>query len=127
MTKRTPSAIAAMLRRQELQLALLAELDKGPRTMRELVAKFGHTRELIYNALDKLYDASMVDSITDRRTGADGLVIGATWVLSGRELPTREDHDMIAREAMQRKKALVIPPRDPLLWAVFGVAVEARP
>lgn len=116
---------AASLASQQLQLALLAELEAGPSTTQQLAAKMGETFDVTRRALDKLYDASMADNVSDRRHGPDGKVIGSTWVLFGRELPARAEIEMAPRRKSQ--KPIVIPAPDPLLWAVFGVAVEARP
>ncbi len=119
MTKpRTTLPRAAIaLRSQQLQEALLAELDAGPRTMRQLVSKFGLTREVIYAALMKLYDASMVDSALDRRHDKDGNVIGATWMLSGRPLPSRQDEET-SRPICPDKPFTI--PRDPWIWSLHG-------
>lgn len=106
-----------MLRSQQLQLALLAELNEGPRTSRQLVAKFGLSRVIVCAALDKLYEASMVDSETDRRKDEDGNVIGATWMISGRPLPAR------AAVVKARPVEILVPltiPRDPWIWALHG-------
>lgn len=119
-----PAKPHRMQQSQDLQLALLAELEAGPRTTQQLAAKMGETFDVTRRALDKLYDAHMADSVSDRRHGPDGKVIGSTWVLFGHELPAR------AEELPPRRKSpkpIIIPARDPLLWAVFGVAVEARP
>ena len=125
MKKPTLAQRAAQLRSQDLQIALLSELEAGPITTVQLSAKMGLSRKAIRTALDKLYDASMVDSVADRRRGPDGGVIGSTWVLFGRELAAREKVEMAPIRVSS--KPIVIPARDPLLWAVFGVAVEARP
>ena len=120
----TPAKQHRMQQSQDLQMALLAELEEGPRTTQQLAAKMGATFDATRRALAKLYDASMADNASDRRHGVDGKAIGSTWVLFGRELPAR------AEELPPRRKSpkpIVIPARDPLLWAVFGVAVEARP
>jgi len=106
-----------MLRSQQLQLALLAELNESPRTSRQLVVKFGLSLVSIRAALNKLYEASMVDSETDRRKDEDGNVIGATWMISGRPLP--------ARAAVVKARPVEIPepftiPRDPWIWALHG-------
>lgn len=109
----------AMIRSRELQITILAELEDGPRTVRQLAAKFGRSHKSFHDAFEKLYDAYMVDSIDDRRKGADGLMIGPTWVLAGNVLTAREEHDWRAREAMQKPSVPVIP-RDPWIWALHG-------
>lgn len=119
MRKLSPEQRAAILRSQELQIAILAELKAGPRTVRQLADKFDRTRKTVYDALEKLYDAYLTDSIEDRRKGADGLMVGPTWVLAGNVLTAREEHDWRAREAMQKPSVPVIP-RDPWIWALHG-------
>jgi DNA-binding transcriptional ArsR family regulator len=106
-----------LLHSQQLQLALLAELNEGPRTSRQLVAKFGLSRGIVYAALNKLYEASMVDSETDRRRDEDGIVIGATWMLSGRPLPARAA--VVKARPVETPKPFTIP-RDPWIWALHG-------
>lgn len=117
MTKLTFAQRAAQLRSQELQIALLSELEAGPITTVQLAAKMGISRKAIRTALDKLYDASMVDSVADKRRGPDGGVIGSTWVLFGRELAARAAIEMAPIRKLP--KPMIIP-RDPWIWALHG-------
>ena len=117
MKKLTAAQRAAQLRSQDLQIALLAELEAGPSTTVKLAVKMGGSRKAIRRALDKLYDASMVESAADKRRGPDGGVIGSTWVLFGRELPVRAEIEMAPIRKLS--KPMIIP-RDPWIWALHG-------
>ena len=117
MKKLTVAQRAAQLRSQDLQIALLAELEAGPSTTVQLAAKMDQSRKAIFVALDKLHDASMVEGAADRRRGPDGSVIGTTWVLFGRELPVRAEIEMAPIRKLL--KPMIIP-RDPWIWALYG-------
>lgn len=106
---------------RELRERLLAELELGPRTMRELVAKFGIERDMLHRALLVLRQAGKETSAVDRRVNVQGIVAGATWMLAGDTLSAR--NDLESAESPRRNVAKgpwPAPPRDPLLWALYG-------
>lgn len=117
MKKLTAAQLAGKIRSQDLQIALLSELEAGPSTTVQLAASLGQSRKAIFAALDKLHDASMVESAADRRRGPDGCVIGTTWVLFGQELPARAEIEMAPIRKLL--KPMIIP-RDPWIWALHG-------
>lgn len=87
---------AAAQRIKELQDELLVELAKGRRGTIELAQAIGADRMAVYRALLLLVSAGKV-SLQKVRSQA-------TWALAG------------TMNAAPRP----IPPRDPLLWALFG-------
>jgi len=105
---------------RELREKLLAELELGPRTMRQLIATFGLEREMIHRALLVLRKAGQAHSQVDRRSDVLG-VIGSTWMLTGDTLPSRNDPVPLYKPSRRVSKGpWPAPPRDPLLWALFG-------
>ena len=106
---------------RELRDKLLVELELGPRTMRELVAKFGLERDVLHRALLVLRQAGKATSAVDRRVNVQGIVAGATWMLAGDTLPARNDPE--PSESPRRnvvKGPWPAPPRDPFLWSLYG-------
>ena len=104
-----------------LREKLLEELALGPRTMRELVAKFGLERDMLHRALLVLRQAGTATSAVDRRMNVQGIVAGATWMLVGDTLPAREDRDPDDKSRRNVARGpWPTPPRDPLLWALYG-------
>ena len=104
---------------RELREKLFAELELGPRTIRQLVEKFGIERERLHRALLVLRRAGQAKSEVDRRSDVIG-VIGSTWMLTGDSLPARE----VLHKTGQLRRRMgpwPAPPRDPMLWALYGV------
>jgi len=105
----------------------MMEMSGSQRTTRSLYESLGLPRHEVYRLLKQMQEAGAVQNRTDRRMGADGEIIGATWVLTGHPLPPRSDKKRKSRAVPALPRPLIIPPRDPMMWAVFGVAIEARP
>lgn len=106
---------------RELREKLLAELELGPRSMRQLVATFELPRDTLYRALLVLREAGKTTSAVDRRVNVQGVVGGATWMLVGDTLPAREDDRPIDKPRRNVAKGpWPAPPRDPMLWALYG-------
>lgn len=87
--------VASIGRRKEIQEAVLAQLAEGALATRPLARELGMNEQQVYRALLDLESAKRVTSINERR-GA-----GRIWSLP----------------SLSKKPA--IPPRDPLLWALF--------
>lgn len=87
--------VASIRRRKEIQEAVLAQLAESALATRPLARKLGMNEQQVYRALLDLESTKRVTSINERR-GA-----GRIWSLP----------------SLSKKPA--IPPRDPLLWALF--------
>ncbi|AWL04243.1 hypothetical protein DIR46_07215 [Massilia oculi] len=112
---------AAERRGAKLQAAILAALAVSSRTTRALYTALDLPRAEVYRMLKQMQEAGAVQNRTDRRTGEDGQIIGATWVLTGQPLPPRSDKRRKSRaKPPAPPKPFTVPPRDPLLWAMFG-------
>jgi hypothetical protein len=95
-----PSRDEARRATDALKSALLIELAPKQRTTQQLTALLGADRQVVYRALLALQVEGKVTSFKDRRKSALGDA-GLVWSLSG-------------------PKPIEVPPKDPLLWAVFG-------
>jgi|GEM_PF-2751412 len=105
----------------KLQADIVAVLAVSPQTTRALYTELDLPRHEVYRMLKQMQEAGAVQNRTDRRTGADGHVIGATWVLTGQPLPPRSDKRRKSRAKPPAPlKPFTVPPRDPLLWALYG-------
>lgn len=105
----------------KLQADIVAVLAVSPQTTRALYTKLDLPRHEVYRMLKQMQEAGAVQNRTDRRTGADGHVIGATWVLTGQPLPPRSDKRRKSRaKPPAPPKPFTVPQRDPLLWSMFG-------
>lgn len=115
------SRTAASKRAEQVQTAILAVLAISPRTTRELYSALKAPRGEVYRMLARLHADGAVDNRTDRRTGPDGEIIGATWALTGQPLPPRaEQKPRLRGKPPAPKPPFVIPAPDPLLAALFG-------
>jgi hypothetical protein len=116
MTRPSIPRDVAIRRAGELRGRILKELERGPRLTRELAAMFGIERTEAHRSLIALREAGKVSSTNDRRMSVCGVVAGSTWQLANAPaadntgLPRRK----VARGPWPR------PPRDPLLWALYG-------
>lgn len=112
---------AAERRATKLQAAILAALAVSAQTTRALYTTLNLPRYEVYRMLKQMQEAGAVQNRTDRRTGEDGQIIGATWVLTGQPLPPRSDKRRKSRaKPPALPKPFTVPQRDPLLWAMFG-------
>lgn len=117
MTRPSIPRDVAIRRAGELRTRILKTLERGPRQTRELATMFEIDRAEAHRSLIALREAGVVTSTVDRRMSVCGVIAGATWMLTGKAAQA----DSTGRPRRRVTKGQwPAPPRDPLLWALYG-------
>lgn len=117
MTKPSIPRSAAIQRASELRTKMLKELESGPKQARRLAALFEVDSAEVNRWLGALRKVGVVSSTFDRRMDVCGVIAGITWTLTGKAVPVGPAGQPRRKVAKGRWPP---PPRDPLLWALYG-------
>lgn len=117
MTKPSIPRDVAIRRAAELRARMLKELEAGPRETRQLASLFKIDSAEAHRSLIALRGAGIVSSTVDRSMTVCGVTKGVTWALTGKAVPAGTAGQPRRKVA---KGQWPLPPRDPLLWALYG-------